>query len=127
VVTMLPVRFAVQIPPFTGPNVIVGLAVDAEDAGWDGVFVWDHLQWDTHLGRAGLSYTASMFPAQGGVTKERRGPGARASFMSTAASAAGNDSATVMLSLCCIWQCNAAKALGPDPDPGGAPGVSPPL
>jgi alkanesulfonate monooxygenase SsuD/methylene tetrahydromethanopterin reductase-like flavin-dependent oxidoreductase (luciferase family) len=47
---MLPVRFAVQIPPFTDPNVIVGLAVDAEAAGWDGVFVWDHLQWDTHLG-----------------------------------------------------------------------------
>ncbi len=41
-------RFAVSIPPFTDPNVMVELAVDAEAAGWDGVFVWDHLQWDTH-------------------------------------------------------------------------------
>jgi alkanesulfonate monooxygenase SsuD/methylene tetrahydromethanopterin reductase-like flavin-dependent oxidoreductase (luciferase family) len=44
------VHFAISIPPFTDPNVIVDLAVDAETAGWDGVFLWDHLQWDAHLG-----------------------------------------------------------------------------
>jgi alkanesulfonate monooxygenase SsuD/methylene tetrahydromethanopterin reductase-like flavin-dependent oxidoreductase (luciferase family) len=43
------VRFVVSIPPFTDPNVVVGLAVDAEAAGWDGVFLWDHIQWDTHV------------------------------------------------------------------------------
>ncbi len=43
-------RFAIGIPPFTDPSVIVGVAVDAEAAGWDGVLVWDHLQWDTHRG-----------------------------------------------------------------------------
>jgi alkanesulfonate monooxygenase SsuD/methylene tetrahydromethanopterin reductase-like flavin-dependent oxidoreductase (luciferase family) len=43
-------RFGVSIPPFTDPNVIVDLAVDAEAAGWDGVFLWDHLQWDAHRG-----------------------------------------------------------------------------
>jgi alkanesulfonate monooxygenase SsuD/methylene tetrahydromethanopterin reductase-like flavin-dependent oxidoreductase (luciferase family) len=42
-------RFAVSIPPFTDPRVIVDLGVTAETAGWDAVFVWDHLQWDTHL------------------------------------------------------------------------------
>lgn len=41
-------RFAVSIPPFTDPRVIVDLAVQAEAAGWDGVLLWDHLQWDTH-------------------------------------------------------------------------------
>ena len=25
------------------PNVLVGLAREAEQAGWDGFFVWDHI------------------------------------------------------------------------------------
>ena len=37
-------RFAVNIPPFTDAATVVELAVDAESAGWDGVFLWDHLQ-----------------------------------------------------------------------------------
>jgi alkanesulfonate monooxygenase SsuD/methylene tetrahydromethanopterin reductase-like flavin-dependent oxidoreductase (luciferase family) len=37
-------RFAVNIPPFTDATTVVALAVDAETAGWDGVFLWDHLQ-----------------------------------------------------------------------------------
>ena len=40
-------RFAVNIPPFADPRTIVDLAVDAETSGWDGVFLWDHLQWET--------------------------------------------------------------------------------
>jgi alkanesulfonate monooxygenase SsuD/methylene tetrahydromethanopterin reductase-like flavin-dependent oxidoreductase (luciferase family) len=43
------VRFAVNIPPFTDPATIIELARDAERAGWDGVFLWDHLQWSTEL------------------------------------------------------------------------------
>jgi alkanesulfonate monooxygenase SsuD/methylene tetrahydromethanopterin reductase-like flavin-dependent oxidoreductase (luciferase family) len=41
------VRYALNIPPFTDPAVILGLARDAEAAGWDAVFLWDHLQWST--------------------------------------------------------------------------------
>jgi alkanesulfonate monooxygenase SsuD/methylene tetrahydromethanopterin reductase-like flavin-dependent oxidoreductase (luciferase family) len=37
------VRFAVSLPPFAGAATLVDLAVDAERAGWDGVFLWDHL------------------------------------------------------------------------------------
>lgn len=29
--------------PFGDPLVLVDLAVRAETAGWDGVFLWDHL------------------------------------------------------------------------------------
>ena len=27
------------------PRVVMRLAAEAEEAGWDGVFVWDHLRW----------------------------------------------------------------------------------
>lgn len=37
-------RFGLSIPPFTDAGTLVDLAVDAEGAGWDGVFLWDHLQ-----------------------------------------------------------------------------------
>lgn len=40
-------KFAVNIPPFTDPAIVVGIARDAESAGWDGVFLWDHLVWST--------------------------------------------------------------------------------
>ncbi len=42
-------RYAVSIPPFTDPTAVVEMAEDAERAGWDGVFLWDHLQWSTEL------------------------------------------------------------------------------
>lgn len=38
-------EYAVNIPPFTDATTIVALAAEAERAGWDGVFLWDHLQW----------------------------------------------------------------------------------
>jgi alkanesulfonate monooxygenase SsuD/methylene tetrahydromethanopterin reductase-like flavin-dependent oxidoreductase (luciferase family) len=41
------VRYGVSIPPFTDPATLVGLAEDAESAGWDGVFLWDHLRWSS--------------------------------------------------------------------------------
>ncbi len=37
-------RFGLSIPPFTDTGTLVDLAVEAEGAGWDGVFLWDHLQ-----------------------------------------------------------------------------------
>jgi alkanesulfonate monooxygenase SsuD/methylene tetrahydromethanopterin reductase-like flavin-dependent oxidoreductase (luciferase family) len=41
------VRYAVSIPPFTDAQVLVGLGIDAEARGWDGILLWDHLQWET--------------------------------------------------------------------------------
>jgi alkanesulfonate monooxygenase SsuD/methylene tetrahydromethanopterin reductase-like flavin-dependent oxidoreductase (luciferase family) len=38
-------RTAVSIPPFADAATLVDLAVAAEEAGWDGVFFWDHLVW----------------------------------------------------------------------------------
>ena len=40
------VRFAAGIPnvgPFGDPQLLTDLAVAAEDSGWDGFFIWDHL------------------------------------------------------------------------------------
>ena len=42
----MPVSFAVGIPnvrEYADPRLLVDLAVDAEAAGWDGVFLWDHI------------------------------------------------------------------------------------
>jgi alkanesulfonate monooxygenase SsuD/methylene tetrahydromethanopterin reductase-like flavin-dependent oxidoreductase (luciferase family) len=35
----------VSIPPFTDAARVVGWARRAEETGWDGVFLWDHVQW----------------------------------------------------------------------------------
>jgi alkanesulfonate monooxygenase SsuD/methylene tetrahydromethanopterin reductase-like flavin-dependent oxidoreductase (luciferase family) len=40
------VRFALSVPPFTDPAVVVRWAQEAEYQGWDGFFLWDHLRWD---------------------------------------------------------------------------------
>jgi alkanesulfonate monooxygenase SsuD/methylene tetrahydromethanopterin reductase-like flavin-dependent oxidoreductase (luciferase family) len=42
-------RTAVSLPPFTDVATLVDMAAEAEDAGWDGVFVWDHLVWVREL------------------------------------------------------------------------------
>ena len=42
------VRTALWLPIFDGladPITVARLSADAEEAGWDGVFVWDHLRW----------------------------------------------------------------------------------
>jgi alkanesulfonate monooxygenase SsuD/methylene tetrahydromethanopterin reductase-like flavin-dependent oxidoreductase (luciferase family) len=41
---------AVSIPPFADAATLVAMAVEAEQAGWDGAFFWDHLVWDTSYG-----------------------------------------------------------------------------
>jgi alkanesulfonate monooxygenase SsuD/methylene tetrahydromethanopterin reductase-like flavin-dependent oxidoreductase (luciferase family) len=41
------VRFAIDLPNFgeySDPHVLAQLAREAEDAGWDGCFIWDHIQ-----------------------------------------------------------------------------------
>lgn len=42
-------RFGLSIPPFTDAGTLVDLAVEAEAAGWDGVFLWDHLQFQAEF------------------------------------------------------------------------------
>jgi alkanesulfonate monooxygenase SsuD/methylene tetrahydromethanopterin reductase-like flavin-dependent oxidoreductase (luciferase family) len=44
----MPVQFAFNVPnfgPYHDPRLVAGLAVEAEAAGWDGFFLWDHIQW----------------------------------------------------------------------------------
>jgi alkanesulfonate monooxygenase SsuD/methylene tetrahydromethanopterin reductase-like flavin-dependent oxidoreductase (luciferase family) len=41
-------RFGIYIPLFdelADPALVARLCVEAEEAGWDGVFVWDHVRW----------------------------------------------------------------------------------
>jgi alkanesulfonate monooxygenase SsuD/methylene tetrahydromethanopterin reductase-like flavin-dependent oxidoreductase (luciferase family) len=41
------VRFAINLPifgEFSDPRLLGELARDAEDSGWDGCFIWDHIQ-----------------------------------------------------------------------------------
>ncbi|MBT3283550.1 LLM class flavin-dependent oxidoreductase [Candidatus Bathyarchaeota archaeon] len=46
-------KYAINVPNFGDyhhPDTVAELAADAEDAGWDGFFTWDHLQWDGPMG-----------------------------------------------------------------------------
>ncbi len=38
-------RHALSLPPFTDAARVVGWGRRAEERGWDGVFLWDHVQW----------------------------------------------------------------------------------
>lgn len=39
-------KYGLSLPPFTDAATVLDWAPRAEAAGWDGVFVWDHVQWD---------------------------------------------------------------------------------
>lgn len=42
-------KFGIYVPPFgeyADARVLAGLARDAEEAGWDGFFTWDHVAFD---------------------------------------------------------------------------------
>jgi alkanesulfonate monooxygenase SsuD/methylene tetrahydromethanopterin reductase-like flavin-dependent oxidoreductase (luciferase family) len=46
-------RFGVTLPPFdewSDPRVIMAMATEAERAGWDGFFLWDHVSWNPAWG-----------------------------------------------------------------------------
>jgi alkanesulfonate monooxygenase SsuD/methylene tetrahydromethanopterin reductase-like flavin-dependent oxidoreductase (luciferase family) len=46
---MKPLKYSVNIAPFgslSDPRLVAELAVEAEDAGWDGFFLWDHINWE---------------------------------------------------------------------------------
>ena len=47
-------RFAINIPnfgEFADPRVVADLAQRAEAAGWDGLFIWDHVTYEKRLMR----------------------------------------------------------------------------
>jgi alkanesulfonate monooxygenase SsuD/methylene tetrahydromethanopterin reductase-like flavin-dependent oxidoreductase (luciferase family) len=39
----MPLRYAIHVPTFAEPDVLVELAVTAEGQGWDGFLLWDHI------------------------------------------------------------------------------------
>jgi alkanesulfonate monooxygenase SsuD/methylene tetrahydromethanopterin reductase-like flavin-dependent oxidoreductase (luciferase family) len=39
--------------PLADPGVVAGLAAEAEAAGWDGFFVWDHIRWHEPVAAVG--------------------------------------------------------------------------
>jgi hypothetical protein len=46
-------RFGVTLPPFNAwsdPRAIMAMAADAEVAGWNGFFLWDHVSWNPAWG-----------------------------------------------------------------------------
>jgi alkanesulfonate monooxygenase SsuD/methylene tetrahydromethanopterin reductase-like flavin-dependent oxidoreductase (luciferase family) len=46
-------RFGVTLPPFnewSDPRVVMAMAAEAEGAGWDGFFLWDHVSWNPAWG-----------------------------------------------------------------------------
>ena len=48
-----PMRHGITLPPFldwSDPRVVAALAAEAEAAGWDGFFLWDHIAWDPAWG-----------------------------------------------------------------------------
>ena len=46
------VRYGIYLPDFGKgfhPRTLIDLAVEAEDCGWDGFFLWDHMvEWSRH-------------------------------------------------------------------------------
>lgn len=42
-------RFGLSIPPFCSTRQLLDLAGTADRAGWDGVFLWDHLHFDRSM------------------------------------------------------------------------------
>ncbi len=70
-------RHALYLPPFgefADPHVTVALAVAAEEAGWDGIFLWDHM-WRPASGGLAIADTWITLAAMASVTdRVRLGP-----------------------------------------------------
>jgi len=50
---LMPVHFGITLPPFaewSDPRTIMAMAAEAEDAGWDAFFLWDHVAWNPAWG-----------------------------------------------------------------------------
>lgn len=64
-------RYAVNLPnfgPYADPRTVAGLAADAELAGWDGLFVWDHVTfvkgWTLEIGDPWIILTAAALATE---------------------------------------------------------------
>jgi probable F420-dependent oxidoreductase len=64
-------RYAVNLPnfgPYADPRTVAGLAADAEAAGWDGLFVWDHVTfikaWTLEIGDPWIILTAAALATE---------------------------------------------------------------
>lgn len=67
------VRSALWLPLFdelSDPVAVARLAAEAEDAGWHGVFVWDHLRWQAPVRQVADAWTTLAAIATG--TKQLR-------------------------------------------------------
>ncbi len=62
------IRYAIYLPlftPFGHPRVIADLAREAEEAGWDGVFVWDDVAgWDLDMADPTVALAAAALATQ---------------------------------------------------------------
>ncbi len=63
-------RFALNVPNFGeygDARVLAGLAREAEESGWDGFFVWDHIAWEgaTHYADPWISLGAIALQTSG--------------------------------------------------------------
>ena len=61
--TQLIMRYAIDLPnfgPYANPRTLADLARETEDAGWDGFFIWDHIQvgWPDTVGDPWIALTA---------------------------------------------------------------------
>jgi alkanesulfonate monooxygenase SsuD/methylene tetrahydromethanopterin reductase-like flavin-dependent oxidoreductase (luciferase family) len=69
-------RSAVWLPlfdPLSDPVVVARLAAEAEDAGWDGFFVWDHVRWREPVRRLADPWI-TMAAIAAGTERLRIGP-----------------------------------------------------
>ena len=63
-------KFAVNLAPFNAwshPKVVAELAQEAEEAGWDGFFLWDHMNWNRwahSIGDPWISLSAAALSTQ---------------------------------------------------------------
>jgi alkanesulfonate monooxygenase SsuD/methylene tetrahydromethanopterin reductase-like flavin-dependent oxidoreductase (luciferase family) len=65
------VRYAVNVPnfgPYADPRTVAALAADAEAAGWDGLFIWDHVTfikvWTLEIGDPWIILTAAALATE---------------------------------------------------------------
>ena len=64
-------RYAVNLPnfgPYADPRTVAALAADAEAAGWDGLFIWDHVTfikvWTLEIGDPWIILTAAALATE---------------------------------------------------------------
>ena len=69
-------RAAIWLPLFDAladPRVVADLAAEAEEAGWDGVFVWDHIRWREPVEQV-ADTTVTLAAIAAATEKVRLGP-----------------------------------------------------